>query len=330
MTLQRPVSRCTCRGEQRWLILQVLDHATFGTGGLKISKTKLTILSSLLLGTTLALSAANAAALRPNPRFLEHLRGPLSDRLGDRFPGSGAMRALKGTAKPAPRTQALPDDATYTVIDEPDADPGLYGTRVFFINESNQISGQFVDSSGQFHAFLCQLPACSAKADFTVITVKGSDTFGLMVNDRGELCGTYVDPDTGVEDAWRRNPKNGNIQTLGIGAGGTNCVWVNNEGVATGFYYDENGAVHGYLWAKDGTVTTLDDLSGGSGPDQGTYPQNVNDKGVVSGTVIDSSNVYHGFLYYPDINTFKDYDVSGAGGGDNQGTSGIEIEDNGG
>ena len=289
------------------------------------SKTK--ILSSLLLGTTLALSAANAAAPRPTPRLMGHLRGHVAARLAGRFGALEDTQIRKAAAKPVPRKQA-PPNASYTIIDEPDADPSLYGTRVFFINESNQISGQFEDSSGQYHAFLCRLPACSAREDFTVITVNGSDTFASSVNDSGEVCGTYVDPDSGVEDVWRRDPNTGDIETLVIGAGGATCVWVNNKGVVTGFYYDENGAAHGYIWAKDGTVTTIDDPAGGSEPGQGTYPQNINDKGVVSGTVIDSSNVWHGFLYYQD-GKFKDYDVMGAGQGDGQGTSGIEIEDDG-
>ena len=131
-----------------------------------MSKTKLTILSSFLLGTALAMSAANAAAPRSTPRAPEHLRGPVAVRLADRI---GAlkdlgedMRTPRATEKPTRRKQA-PPDANYTIIDEPDADPVLYGTRVFFINESNQISGQFKDSSGQYHAFLCKLPACSAR-----------------------------------------------------------------------------------------------------------------------------------------------------------------------
>lgn len=294
---------------------------------LKTNKTKLTILSSLLLGTALALSAANAAAPRSTPRFLEHLRGPVADRLAGRFGELEDMQRPKAAEKQT-RPKHAPPDASYIIIDEPDADPGLYGTRVFFINESNQISGQFMDSSGQFHAFLCRLPACSAREDFTVITVNGSDTFGFTVNDRDEVCGTYVDPDSGVEDAWRRDPKTGAIETLAIGAGGTNCVWVNKNGVVTGYTVDENGAVHGYLWTKDGTVTMLDDPLGGGGDSQGTYPQNINDKGVVSGTVIDSGSVEHGFLRQAD-GTFSEYDVAGAGQGAWQGTSGIEIEGNG-
>src|SRR4030095_10989945 len=76
---------------------------------------------------------------------------------------------------------------------------------------------------------------------------------------------------------------------------------------------------HGYVRASDGTITTFDPPGIGTGPGQGSVPQNINAPGVVVGQYFDASNLIHGFVRTTQgaITTF---DVPGAGTGPFQGT----------
>src|SRR5262249_48509625 len=162
-----------------------------------------------------------------------------------------------------------------------DADPGLYGTRLFGINEKGQISGQYMDSNGQYRAFL-GTPKGDGTFDYATITVDDSDTFGVIVNDKSEMFGTFVNNDTEIE--------NGGVQRLGHpietfaipeGTQGTIIQFLNNKGQVSGNYFDDNGAYHSYIRDKDGTITKYDDPLGGSGLNQGTNAIGINNFGVV-------------------------------------------------
>jgi hypothetical protein len=284
------------------------------------------ILTSLLLTTALALPATASPAAVLHQHFA-HLRGPLAARLAGRFSEPHAMHGHKPATKSAMHKPVLLDPS-YTIVDEPDADPNLYGTRVFAINESGQISGQYTDSAGAFHAFLGT--PNGNNFNFTTITVHRDDTFVGFLNDKGEVFGTYADKRTGIENGWIRNAK-GKVSTFQApdGTNGTIGQGLNNKGVLAGAYVDDNGAFHTFLRAKDGTITELaDEENAGSGDGQGTQGLGINNEGVVSGTTIDSNNVSHGFIRASD-GTFTDFDVPGAGSGEFQGTEAIEIDDKG-
>jgi len=56
---------------------------------------------------------------------------------------------------------------------------------------------------------------------------------------------------------------------------------------------------HGFVRAKDGTITTIDAPGAGTGPGQGTQCGSINPAGAITGSYIDSNNVFHGFLRTP-------------------------------
>ncbi|MBV9061770.1 MAG: hypothetical protein JOY77_02440, partial [Alphaproteobacteria bacterium] len=215
-----------------------------------------------------------------------------------------------------------------TIIDEPDADPTLYGTRVRGTNDTGQLSGQYVDSSGAFHAFIATPNGNSFT--YTPITVKRNDTFGFLLNEKGAMFGSYDEKHSGIENSWIRQP-NGKLEIVALpeGPGGTIIQGLNNKGVATGNYFDANGAFRGFLRDKQGHVTDFDDPLAGSGENQGTNPIGINDSGEISGIVFDSNDVAHGFIRHAGDGSFVEYDVPDAGSAPGQGTLGLEIENDG-
>ena len=76
---------------------------------------------------------------------------------------------------------------------------------------------------------------------------------------------------------------------------------------------------HGFVRAPDGTFTTFDVLGSGTGPGQGTLPQDINEPGVINGDYIDASGVLHGFLR-DKHGTITTFDAPGAGTASGQGT----------
>jgi hypothetical protein len=292
-----------------------------------MSKTTLSIFTSILLGSAIALpAAASARPTAPPAHQLPHFRSAsvgLMGRFSEPTPAGSHKAAVKaGWHRPALL------DPNYTIIDEPDADPSVYGTRVFGINESGQISGQYVDSGGAFHAFLGT--PNGNKFKYTPITVNGGDTFSGFLNDKGEIFGSYVDGTTGIENTWIRNP-DGKIETVQPpdGTNGSFGEWLNDRGVLVGNYLDDNGAIHTFVRTKNGVVTQLADApNSGADEKQGTQGITINAAGVISGQVTDSNNVVHGFVRSP-TGTYAQIDVPGAGSGEGQGTTVVESDDKG-
>ena len=324
MALQRSVRRCICPGSGRFLMIKALDDANLPLEGNIMSKTKLSIFSSILLGSVFALTGAGTAM--PGKHDPSNLRGAHAAHLADRFGENRSARPHTQAAGSKIRRPVLLDPS-FKIIDEPDADPTLYGTRVFGINEKGQLSGQYVDSDGAFHAFLAT-PNGDNTFTFAPITVKHGDTFSGFLNDNGEVFGTYNDRHTGIENTWIRKP-NGKIETVIIGSEGTIGQGLNNKGVLVGDYVDDNGAMRGFIRDKSGTITYFDVPNAGTGEGQGTNPIGIDEHGDVSGIVIDADNVLHGFIRKADGTYEAPIDIAGAGTGEFEGTAAIEVDDKG-
>lgn len=171
-------------------------------------------------------------------------------------------------------------DGTFTRFDAPGAGTGaLQGTIAGNINPAGAIAGNYWDSSNLSHGFLRRAP----HGTFTTFDAPGAGT----------------DPGQGTFTGW--------------------LACINPAMAIAGYYLDAGNVNHGFLRARDGTITTFDAPGAGTGAGQGTYPQNVNLAGVITGNYWDSSGMAHGFLRAPD-GTFTTFDVPGAGAGSGQGT----------
>jgi hypothetical protein len=203
-----------------------------------MSKTTLSILGSILLSSAMVLPAT-AGTTPPQHRF-PHMPA-FAMRLGDRFAEPVAKPRAGKATKAKTQKPLRADSGSYTIVDHPNADPS-YGTRVFGINESSVISGQYVDKDdGTFHAFL-RMPDDSYPVD---IHIGNNDTFVGLLNDKNEVFGSYIDNDTGLEEPWVRT-KDGAVISIQVpdGTGGGLGQFINNKGVLVGVYLDGNGAYH--------------------------------------------------------------------------------------
>ena len=157
-------------------------------------------------------------------------------------------------------------------------------------------------------------------------TGPGQGTQGIAINSAGAIAGTYIDQ-SGVNHGFLRAP-NGTFATFdapGAGTGPAQGTFVglvgaiNPSGAIAGAYTDQSGVNHGFLRSPDGTITTFDAPAAGTGPSQGTLPEDINPEGVIAGEYSDTSGVSHGFLRTED-GTIITFDVLGAGTGPGQGT----------
>ena len=81
-----------------------------------------------------------------------------------------------------------------------------------------------------------------------------------------------------------------------------------------GYYLDAGNVFHGFVRARQGTITTFDAPGAGTGPGQGTLPESINPSGEITGFYTDSSGLSHGFLRGRD-GTIITFDAPGAGNG---------------
>jgi hypothetical protein len=69
--------------------------------------------------------------------------------------------------------------------------------------------------------------------------------------------------------------------------------------VITGHYFDASTVLHGFLRARNGSITALDAPGAGTGAFQGTKAEAINPAGVITGTYFDANGTSHGFLWIP-------------------------------
>src|SRR5262245_18836204 len=90
------------------------------------------------------------------------------------------------------------------------------------------------------------------------------------------------------------------IDAPGAGTGpflGTQSLAINPAGVITGEYADASNALHGFVRATNGAITSFDVPGGGTGSDEGTFVWCINPGGVIAGDVIDPGfSAVHGFV----------------------------------
>jgi len=67
---------------------------------------------------------------------------------------------------------------------------------------------------------------------------------------------------------------------------------VNPAGAVTGYYFDQNGAIHGYVRNPDGTIATFDAPGAGTGSARGLTP-GPSTRRDNRGASQDNNGVYH-------------------------------------
>jgi len=75
---------------------------------------------------------------------------------------------------------------------------------------------------------------------------------------------------------------------------GTTTAWaqcVNPAGAVTGYYFDQNGAIHGYVRNPDGTIATFDAPGAGTGSGQGLTPGPSTRRGQPRGLQITTASI---------------------------------------
>jgi hypothetical protein len=103
----------------------------------------------------------------------------------------------------------------------------------------------------------------------------------------------------------------------GSGAGqGTTANGIDSRGAVVGWYVDADSVNHGFVRARDGTITTFDVLGAGTAAGQGTVALGTNPAGAITGMYFDANCLYHGFLRDPDgaITTFDAPGANTVGG----------------
>jgi hypothetical protein len=208
------------------------------------------------------------------------------------------------------------------------------GTYAVGMDDSGAVTGYVINAYGVAHSYLL-----TPDFTFTMFDVPGAGkgsgqgTFaGSLSPSGGVISGWYLDA-TGMSHGFLR-AGNGAITEFDVPAAatgpglGTTTAWaqcVNSAGAMTGYYFDQNGAAHGYVRAPDGTITTFDAPGAGTGSGQGTYTWAINPAGTTAGASQDNNGVYHGLLRAAD-GTITMFDAPAAGTGNGQGTQAEGID----
>ena len=197
---------------------------------------------------------------------------------------------------------------TFSTIDAPGTGTGSYqGTLPNGFDANGDITGAYVDANNVGHGFF--LPANGAIVTYDAPGVIVPQA--LVKSVRGRLLASPKKP-TGFlgksksffSKMGRVSPGLNSILTGGskypyatasFGDLGLNSV--NAAGEITGLFTKGDAVVHGFLRAANGTLTTFDAPSAGTGVYQGTGGLAINASGVIAGGYADSNGTVHGFVY---------------------------------
>ena len=203
----------------------------------------------------------------------------------------------------------------FTLLSDPDV-PGSSYYYASAINNSGQVAGDFWTGS-VYDSFIYN----SNDGSYDTLTgpVGTDGTIAYGISDTGQVVGYSYVAVPGASNSWSdqgfiySGGANGTYTTLNdqnAGAGsnqGTVPIAINNSGEVVGYYYDSNGAYHGFLYSNGG-FTELDYPEA----DAQTAPYAINNAGEVVGYFNNGSNV-EGFIYSGGANgTWTALNVPGA------------------
>ena len=208
-------------------------------------------------------------------------------------PFSGFQRSRNGAVTPI----ADPADGTNTF------------TEALGINDEGTVVGEFFDSSAnQFSGFFEEAGV------FTTYNLPGlspGSTTGIEgINERGDICGFYLDSSNFTILNSFVVTEDGQITKFSLSpvTNFTQAVAINNRDVVVGTLEDASGIFHGFIRQPDGTVTVITVPNSSTTPGLGTTTLGINEDGWISG-------------HFPPGGRFFQIDVPGAtstaGGGIN-------------
>jgi len=153
-----------------------------------------------------------------------------------------------------------------------------------------------------------ELPRHDDNGTYITFDVPGSSSTSVSgINLTGTIAGSYCDA-VGCHGFLRR--LNGAFTTFDVPGtfDGPYVTAINDAGVITGAYFDENFVSHSFLRSPNGTITTFD----APGAVYGTISWGINLEGATTGFYFDEDFVDHGFVRSRsgDITTF---DILGLG-----------------
>jgi hypothetical protein len=162
-------------------------------------------------------------------------------------------------------------------------------------------------------------PLCHSHPTFITFDIPVPDARDISpngINPAGMITGRYFDANL-VGHGFLR-ARDGTITTFdppgstGTTVGGDSEPFagppINPAGVITGDYFDASGVDHGFLRARDGTITTFDAPGAVNGT---SFVSCITPAGAVAGISFDANFVGHGFLRAPD-GTFTSFDPPGS------------------
>jgi hypothetical protein len=197
-----------------------------------------------------------------------------------------------------------------------DLNLGTYGGA---INDSNTVTGSYIDEKGVCHGFIR-----SSSGTITTFNVSGAGdgffegTIGNGINSTGTVVG-YAANDSDAYEGYVRAAAGQiePVQVKGAGTGkgqGTHVLNINNAGTLMG-YYGSSSAGGAFVLTSSGELTRFN-CSGAFG----TNAYSVDSSGVVAGVYIDHQFVTHGFTREAGSSKCNVLDAPGAGAGIGLGT----------
>lgn len=225
-------------------------------------------------------------------------------------------------------------DGKITSFDAPGAGLGAgldQGTVAYSINDAGVIAGELQDPGNVFHAFIR-----FANGSYVTFDAPGAGsapflgTQALDINAQGETAGTFYDA-SGLAHGFIRS-RNGMVTPFEApdaspaGLGTTVCqeTCLGASGGITGWYFDANDVVHGYVRASNGSIREFDAPKAGSAAFEGTFPSSIDAQGLITGYVVDSNNIAHGFIRTPNGHV-SEFDAPGAAQVNGEGTTSFAI-----
>jgi hypothetical protein len=163
--------------------------------------------------------------------------------------------------------------------------PNSVQTQVIGINNSGDTDGFYIDSAGATHGFT------DIGGTFATVDVPGTTFDQLLgLNNNHEQVGYYqYGPSSGPIFVPFVRQADGSFLLLPIP--NAQATSINDHGLIGGFYNDQSGNAHGFLWQSG--ARTMINVHGATS----TQILGVNNLGMAVGTYTDSKKVTHGFLY---------------------------------